>query len=52
MFENNLQRRDAHIQPKFNLNDIEELGFHSDGKLLPALTGVKKFNRLVLIEIF
>lgn len=44
--------RHTEIQHKFNLNNCQELVLHWDGKLLPALTGVEKVDRLAIIVTF
>lgn len=46
------EARYTEIQHKFNLKDCQELVLHWDGKLLPALTGVEKVDRLTIIVTF
>ena len=46
------ETRHSEIQQNFNLNDCQELVLHWDGKLLPALTGVEKVERLAIIVTF
>ena len=46
------EARHSEIQQNFNLNDCQELALHWDGKLLPALTGVEKVERLAIIVTF
>ena len=46
------EARHSEIQQKFNLSDCQELVLHSDGKLLPDLTGVRKVDRLAIIVTF
>jgi hypothetical protein len=46
------EERHTEIQHKFRMNDCKELVLHWDGKLLPALTGVEKVDRMAIIVTF
>ncbi len=46
------EARYTEIQNKFKLDNCQELVLHWDGKLLPALTGVEKVDRLAIILTF
>ncbi|CAI9714882.1 Hypothetical predicted protein [Octopus vulgaris] len=52
ILKQNLEKWDTEIQHKFNLNDCQELVLYWDGKLLPALTGIKKVDRLAILVTF
>ena len=46
------EARHKEIQQQFNLNDCQELLLHWDEKMLPALTGIEKVDRLAIIVSF
>ena len=46
------EARHTEFQQKFDLNDCQELVLHWDGKLLPALTGIEKVDRLAILVTF